>query len=133
MTKSRYLLYWLVVLVGINTQALSDDEVDVIKSQPTTKFQVSSEESVKTKLNSPESAKSIVWIVKKSGEYFWKSRENRKLDHVVSGIYHKFTDPKGGGYVKIEQGLDGEIKFLEHVGIGLTTFTYFGDVKSFNP
>jgi hypothetical protein len=121
------------VLVGINTQALSDDEVDVIKSQPTTKFQVSSEESVKTKLNSPESAKSIVWIVKKSGEYFWKSRENRKLDHVVSGIYHKFTDPKGGGYVKIEQGLDGEIKFLEHVGIGLTTFTYFGDVKSFNP
>lgn len=44
-----------------------------------------------------------------------------------------FIDPRGGGYVKIEQGLDGEIKFLEHVGIGLTTFTYFGQAKSFAP
>jgi hypothetical protein len=133
MIKIRYLFYCLAVLVGVNIQALSEDEVDFIKAQPTTKFQVSSEESVKTKLNPSESAKSIVWIVKKNGEYFWKSRENQKLDHVVGGMYHKFTDPQGGGYVKIEQGLDGEIKFLEHVGIGLTTFTYFGDVKSFNP
>ena len=133
MTKIRYLLYCLVVLVGINIQALSEDEVDVIKAHPTTKFQVSSEESIKTKLNSSESVKSIVWIIKKNGEYFWKSRENRKLDHVVSGIYHFFIDPRGGGYVKIEQGLDGEIKFLEHVGIGLTTFTYFGQAKSFAP
>jgi hypothetical protein len=133
MMKARYILYCLVVLFGINMQAFSEEEINVIKAQPTTKFKVSSEESVKTKLNSSESTKNLVWIVKKNGEYFWKSRENRKIDHFAGGLYHYFIDPRGGGYVKVEQGLDGEIKFLEHVSIGLTTFTYFGEVKYFNP
>ena len=74
----------------------------------------------------------MVWIVNKNGEYFWKSRENRKIDHSAGGLYHYFIDLRGGGYVKVEQGLEGEIKLLEHFGIGLTTFACFGDVKYFN-
>ena len=70
---------------------------------------------------------------RENGEYFLKSRDNGKIDHSAGGLYHYFIDRRGGGYVKFEHGLDGEIKFLEHFGIGLTTFKCFGDVKYFNP
>jgi len=131
--KSRHILISFMVLVGASVQALAEEEIDVIKANPAAKFQVSSEESLKTQLNSFESAKNLVWIVKRNGHYFWKSREDRKLDHVAGGLYHYFIDPKGGGYVKVEHGLDGKIKFLEHVGIGMITFTYFGNATVFNP
>ena len=70
MIKARYRLYCLIVLLGINMQALSEEEVNVLKAQPTTKFQLLSEESVKTKLNSSESAKNLVWILEKTGNTF---------------------------------------------------------------
>ena len=131
--KNIPVLFLFIILVGINLEALAEEEIDVIKSKPATKFQLSSEEYLKTQLNSSESAKNLVWIVKRNGHYFWKSREDRKLDHVAGGLYHYFIDPKGGGYVKVEHGLDGKIEFLEHVGIGMTTLTYFGKAAVFNP
>ena len=123
----------LILIFGFNQITLSEEIVDVIKAEPTAKYQVSSEEASKIRLSKSESEKNTVWIVKKSGEYYWKSRENRKLNHVSGGLYHYFIDPQGGGYVKVEQGFDGKVEFLEHVGVGMTTFTYFGKAKSFIP
>jgi len=83
-----------------------------------------------------------VLIVKDGEQYFWATRENRKLIHRISGAYHYFIDPQGGGYVKVfdtrflpesmrEQG--PRFAYYEHLSLGLQTITYWGTADYLNP
>jgi len=60
--------------------------------------------------------------------YLWKSRGGRKLVRVASGIFDYFIEPGGAGYVKVA-GLcaGGRAQYLEHMSLGLETYTYWGE------
>lgn len=86
-------------------------------------------------LAAPEREKSRVRIEREGDRFFWKTREGRELVHHVSGVFHYFVDPTGSGYVKVCEAKDlppkdrpkqGRYVFFEHVGLGLTTITYWG-------
>jgi hypothetical protein len=111
------------------------DEREVFFGLPTVKYQVSVDDSQRTKLTSADSTKNAVRIVKIGDEYIWKARENRKLIYSYPGYgdFHYFIDPHGGGYVKIARTPDGKVTFLEYVGLGMVTITYFGSAQSFTP
>ncbi len=126
----------IFLLVGLCVgSAHAAEEREVFFALPTVKYEVSVDDSKRTKLSSADSTKNAVRIAKIGAEYIWKTRENRKLIYSYAGYgdFHYFIDPKGGGYVKVERTPDGKVTFLEHVGIGMVTITYFGSAQSFTP
>ncbi len=93
-----------------------------------------------TMLKGADRTKSRVLIVQAEGRYWWATRENRELFHHESGVYHYFIDPLGGGYVKVEDPFlipeslrepSPKVRFYEHVSLGLTTITYWGEAAKF--
>lgn len=126
----------LLLLAGLCAIPVSAvDEREVFFGLPTTKYEVSVDESQRNKLTSDDSTKNAVRIVKIGDDYIWKTRENRKLiySYAGHGDFHYFIDPQGNGYVKIARTPTGRVTFLEHVGLGMVTITYFGSAQSFTP
>ena len=85
-------------------------EREVFFALPTIKYEVSADNSRRTKLSSMDSSKNAIRIAKIGDDYVWKTRENRKLIYSYDGFgeFHYFIDPKGGGYVKIERTPSGK-------------------------
>jgi hypothetical protein len=126
----------LLLLAGLCVIPVSAaDEREVFFGLPTTKYEVSVDDSQRNKLTSDDSTKNAVRIVKIGDDYIWKSRENRKLIYSYAGYgdFHYFIDPMSNGYVKIARTPTGKVMFLEHIGLGMVTFTYFGSAQSFTP
>jgi hypothetical protein len=48
-----------------------------------------------------DGADAMLLIVKRGGQYFWASREDRQLVQIESGVFDLYIDPRGGGYVKV--------------------------------
>jgi hypothetical protein len=115
--------------------ALGLEEVPVFSGQPTVQYQVDIKASQRTRLSPEDSTRNVLVIVKIGEDYFWKTRENRRVIHIVpeSGEAHYFIDPEGGGYVKIMKKPDGTYAYVEQVGMDMTLYTYFGFAKSFTP
>jgi len=63
----------------------------------------------------------------------------KPLIHSVSGAFHYFTDPSGGGYIKVvDQRLLMEKKnprylYMEHLTLWMQTLTYCGTAEDFSP
>ena len=85
-------------------------------------------------------------IVRYGQEYFWASREHRKVLYKVSGWYRYFIEPESASFVKVldpdswpdfpgrlagapSEGFD----FMENVTTGLTSYTYWGRAEAFEP
>jgi hypothetical protein len=112
------------------------------RAQPSTKVESGPDGTQHFALTTVQAQKFAVTIIRRGDRYFWASRENRELKHVVIGIYHYFIDLQGGGYVKVEdQSLLSEsmrdpgpsIRYLEQVTLGLGTLTYWGSAEQFSP
>lgn len=126
----------LLLLAGLCVIPVSAaDEREVFFGLPTTKYEVSVDDSQRNKLTSDDSTKNAVRIVKIGDDYIWKTRENRKLIYSYAGYgdFHYFIDPMSNGYVKIARTPTGKVMFLEHIGLGMVTITYFGSAQSFTP
>jgi len=78
-------------------------------------------------------------ILKRGNSYFWASREMKPLIHSLSGAFHYFIEPNGGGYIKVfDRRLLMEEKnprflYLEHVTLWMQTITYWGTADAFSP
>ena len=81
-------------------------------------------------------------IVKDGESYRWASRENRELIYSYGGVFHSFTDPGGGGWIRVldQRGVPeslrfegADLQFFESVSSGLTTITYWGTASEFDP
>ncbi|MEZ5274955.1 MAG: hypothetical protein R3F07_01085 [Opitutaceae bacterium] len=119
----------------VASAALGDEEIPVFSGQPSVQYQVDVKTSQRTRLSPDDTARNVLVIVKIGEDYFWKTRGNRRVIHIIpeAGDAHFFIDPDGGGYVKIMTRPDGTFAYLEQVGLEMTSFIYFGSSRTFTP
>lgn len=119
----RILAFAILVLSPII--CFAQTEVVVIKGTPIIQNKSSAEESVNFQLSEPQQAESRLIITRKGQNYYWTSRKDRELTKHESGIYTIFLETKGAGYVKAMKSAD-KVLYMEHMGLGLETITYWG-------
>lgn len=117
-------------------------ETVVLNTAPSSRVS-SSDANTKREALSPAQQQEFRLVIKKrDGKYFWASRENRELLYTMSGAFHIFMDPRGGGYVKVfDKNLLAEsfrepgprFTYLEHNHLWLNTITYWGTANAFEP
>jgi hypothetical protein len=117
-------------------------QIVVLDAKPTVKVESSKDLTKRDLLSNTDQEKYRVRIIKNGTRYLWASRENRELLHELSGAFHLFVDPRGGGYVKVFDNTHlpeslretGErFQYMEHLTLWLGTITYWGTVDKFDP
>jgi len=122
--KETILLVFVVALA--NASQLFAEEVLVCF--PDRSVMVSANKVVEQKLTAEESKKNAIILTKIRGKLLWKSRGNKEVKYVKSGVFMVFAESNGAGYVKVGNGVA-----MEHVHIGMVTYTYFGKVNLIKP
>jgi hypothetical protein len=131
----------LLPLAAVLFQQGPADLTVVLQGRPTTKIESAEDLTVRTELPAAERGGLAVRIVRKGGRYYWASRENQELVRRVSGAFHYYVDPAGGGYVRVfdtstlAESLrpDGpRFQYMEHVPLFKGTVTFFGGADSFD-
>ncbi len=114
----------------------------VLSGIPTVRVTSSSESTSRKDLSGAERQEYGVVIIKRGDEYFWASRENKRLVYSAVPPFHYFVSPEGSGYIKVGDPkllpkllMEGKTGFLymEHVHLLFTTITYWGTADRFNP
>ena len=113
----------------------------VLEAKPTVKVESGEGATSRVLLSEPDRTKYSVTIIRRSGRYVWASRDDRELVHHVSGAFHYFIEPGGGGYIKIfdthtlpESMRDPgpRFRYMEHLTLWLGTITYWGASDEFH-
>ena len=69
----------------------------------------------------------LCMVSKKDGEYFWTSRDNKRVIRNVSGAFVIYTALDGSGYVKCSNALpDSPLDYMEHLHVQFSTVRYWG-------
>ena len=132
---------FIVIVCGFLPGSVLADSF-VLSGLPTVQVTSSSDSTFSTILSTSKQQEYRVLIAKRGTDYIWVTRDNRRLIHTESGAFHLFTDPLGGGYVKVfdQTSLPGSFRdprarflYLEHMSMWLTTTTYWGVAETFNP
>lgn len=112
----------------------------ILEAKPTVKVESNEAATSRFLLTEPERTQNRVTIIKRGDRYYWKTRENRELVHRVSGAFHFFIDPSGGGYIKVfdthllpefVRDPGPRFHYMEHVTLWLGTITYWGTSEEF--
>lgn len=120
------------MIIFVPTLCFSQQEIVVLNGTPLNQCSSSIEGSQNIQLNEGQQAESRLLITKKGDKYFWSTRQNRELTKHQSGIYTIFLEKNGAGYIKVLKNED-KVLYMEHMGIGLQTITYWGAADSFIP
>lgn len=104
----------------------------VLSGIPDIQTKSSAEESIRIEVDSVKKKGLRVVIIKDGDDYFWETREHKKLIRSTQGSFILFIDPTGGGYVKVIP-MEGKVIYMEHLSHGLETFTYWGVAEHFEP
>lgn len=104
----------------------------ILSGAPDIQTKSTVEESVRIEMDSVKKMNHRVIIIKDGDEFYWESREKRKLIRSIQGPFTLFIDPTGGGYIKVTLS-EGKMIYMEHLSQGLNTFTYWGVVEHFEP
>lgn len=99
---------------------------------PLIQLKATADEAVRIELDANQKKNHRSVIIKKGDDYFWDTRDGKKVIHLVQGDLHLFVDPTGGEYVKVTKSEGGFI-YMEHFSQGLETFTYWGVAERFEP
>lgn len=126
----RIIISFMIIFVP--TLCFSQQEIVVLNGTPLIQCSSSIEGSQNIQLNEGQQAESRLLITKKGDKYFWSTRQNRELTKHQSGIYTIFLEKNGAGYIKVLKNED-KVLYMEHMGIGLQTITYWGAADSFIP
>ena len=137
------LLVGLFVGMSVGLTGAQQEEVIVFIGHPAVKVEVPGLSLVLNDLDIPvekipaeNGPKFVCLIVKKNGEYYWKSRNLRKLIAASDeGAYFTFRLPDRPDYIRIVQPSIREIHsavlgvpfdYVEHLTVGLTSINYYG-------
>lgn len=118
-------IFALAILFLFPLVCFAQQEIVVLKGTPIIQNKSSVEESGNFQLSESQQAESRSIITKKGQKYYWTSRQDRELTRLESGIYTIFLETKGAGYVKAMKSAD-KVLYMEHMGLGLETITYWG-------
>ncbi|MGR3290149.1 MAG: hypothetical protein ACU0C9_02980 [Paracoccaceae bacterium] len=116
-----------LALVGVATA-----EVYFV-GQPKTKLSGSVDTGTLLKLTTQQSLEFTVVISLIDGEYYWSTREDKKLIRHQSGMFEIFVAEDGSGMIKfaaLDQNTrrsEGKPEYFEMIHFFLGTVTYFGD------
>lgn len=121
-------------------RAEAQDHRVVFEGRPLHKVESSFTETETADLTPEESFEYSVRIVERAGQFYWASRDMRRLTRSESGAYITFHAVNGSGYVRIyiPMMLDlrerlpletrrREIGYVEHLLAGFTSITYYGN------
>ncbi len=80
-----------------------------------------------TVLEDKDSKEYMCMISRKSGRYYWSSRDNKEMTRHVSGAFVIFSADDGSGYVKaFPESKNLPLDYMEHLHDKLFTITYWG-------
>lgn len=128
--KQRFVLVLLFFsLFGVKPAAA---KTLVLSGAPDIQIKSTVEESVRIEMDSVKKKNHRVIIIKDGDDYYWETRERKKLIRSTQGPFILFIDPTGGGYIKVVSA-EGKMIYMEHLSQGLSTFTYWGVVEHFEP
>ncbi len=129
--KRRLMVFILFALLFFSIRPAAA-KTFILSGLPDIQIKSTVEESVRIEMDSVKKKNHRVIIVKDGDEYYWESRERRKLIRSTQGPFTLFIDPTGGGYIKVAPA-EGKMIYMEHLSQGLSTFTYWGVVEHFEP
>ena len=94
--KLRMPLLVLVVALGGSACILQSEEIEIFRGVPEVKYEVSKETSNRDNIKGDKQKSFEVVIMKSGNDYYWKSREGRKLIFLAHKllfilIIHDFT------------------------------------------
>ena len=122
----------LVILLLLPVVCVAQQELVVLNGTPNIQNKSSLEVSGNFSLTEFQQAESRLIITKKGQKYYWTTRQNRELIKHESGIYTIFMESNGAGYVKAMKSAD-KVLYMEHMGLGLETITYWGTADYLSP
>lgn len=110
-------------------------EVIVFSGRPGSTVSSSADSSTRTVISESKRDEFKLLIARVGQEYQWASRGGRPLQYHMSGAFHVFTDPSGGGIIKIldsnflpkvDRPTGPRFQYFETMSIWLGTVTYWG-------
>lgn len=138
---NKFLLGLLALLLSIpQDDATAMQATTVFKGIPTIKISEGGTERLAEALPR-DKAVNLECVISKIGDnYYWASRDNKRMVRTEAGYFITFLALDGAGYVKaIAPGMkkavsvmgDTESKFdyVEHLLIGLKSVTYYGTAR----
>ena len=128
---NRFLIFVLLVLSFFSARPATAKTL-ALSGVPDIQIKSSVEESVRIEMDSVKKTNHRVVVIKDGDQYYWETRDHRKLTRSVQGRFTLFIDPTGGGYIKVFPS-EGKMIYMEHISQGLETFTYWGVVEHFEP
>ncbi len=114
----------LFIQVQLNSTSFADSSSHII-GHPLTKASCEATVCNHMELTETDQAKYEMIITESKDQYFWTSRESKLLYRSKSGAFIFFINQDGSGYIKATI-INGQCQYLEHIGIGLQTITYWG-------
>lgn len=129
--KSATLLWGLIVAVCGFTGVVQSEEIEIFRGVPEVKYEVTKETSNRAKIKGDKQKTLEVVITKRGEEFFWKSREDRKLilSRTSGSPVCYFTDPSGGGSIKVitpSATTSKDIEYIEQISLLGSSVQYFG-------
>jgi hypothetical protein len=127
----------IFIIMAIAFPAFASEKI-IFTGMPEMKI---SEDGTRTTTDKIAKTKAIEFkctITKIKDKYYWTTRENLELVSIRSGAYITFVATNGAGYIRIIDpeikngplaGEGGHYNYMEHLLLGLSTVTYFGESK----
>lgn len=133
----RIIVVLLLVTTTVAPIALDAQAVTVFKGRPAVRIIEDGRGGRPEHLKYQEATNLDCVISKIGDEYFWASRENRRLVKRESGAFIMFVEVNGAGYVKvIASGMKEAAAlalpnpdahdYVEHILLGIGSITYYG-------
>jgi hypothetical protein len=109
----------------------SSEEVEIFRGTPEVKCETSKESATKEKIKGDKQKALQVVITRKGDEFFWKTRESRNLvfSRPAGSDVCYFTDPTGGGSIKVimpSAATSKDIEYIEQISLLGSSVQYFG-------
>ena len=94
---------------------------------PTVRVDAAQSGTTRHVLNAAESVKSRLLVKIIDGQYFWTSRDNRRLRLDASGPF-TYLSSEPGSYVKLTR-INDKLTYVEHVDMPTGSVTWWGELQ----
>lgn len=130
-TKLAAVLIGLLAGFGGLTACGHAEEIEIFRGVPEVKYEITKESSTRDKIKGDMQKSLEVVITKRGEEYYWKSREDRKLilARTAGSPVCYFIDSSGGGSIKVitpSAATSKGIEYIEQISLLGSSIQYFG-------